>query len=109
MGNPSLRHWKCIEIYGVLILRNLSKLQLFRFIVNVITDNMPYFLNVLLRPHLPTHIYHTRTRAFRHPLIICELVRRAITHQMVLLHYQTSELYLGSSAHSAVGRFKEIY
>ena len=107
-GRPLVETLEMYRNLGVLTLRNLFKLQLFRFMVNVINGNMPYFFNLLLRPHISTHNYHTRTRAFRHPLIVCEVERRAITHQMVILYDQTSpDSYFGSSVHVAVCKFKK--
>ena len=48
--------------------------------------SLPYFYDLLLRPLLSTHNYNTRGGRFRHPLVICEVERRAMAHQLVLMN-----------------------
>ena len=74
---------------GVLTISNLFKLSLFKFLNHLLKGSLPYFYDVLLRPLLTTHNYGTRTGRFRHPLVVCEVERRAIAHQLVLMYDET--------------------
>ena len=68
----------------VLTVKNLFKLQLFK---------LPMFYDMILRPLLLPHSYNTQTRKFRHPLLSCEVERRAIAHQIILLYEETLSAY----------------
>ena len=71
---------------GVLTVNNLFKLHLFKFLNLLMNGSLPYFYDLLLRPLLSTHNYNTRSVGFRHPLVVCEVERRAIAHQLVLMN-----------------------
>ena len=78
---------------NILTLRNLFKLQLFKFMFLLLNGSLPLFYDMVLRPLLLPHNYSTRTRNFRHPLLTGEVGRRAIDHQMILLHEETPAEY----------------
>ena len=46
----------------------------------------PEFYDLILRPHLISHNYHTRNIGFRCPLILCEVERRGLSYQLVKLN-----------------------
>ena len=73
------------EDLNALTLRNIFKLQLYKFLISLLKGNIPSFYNLLLSPFLTLHSYHTRGRIFRHPLITCEVDRRAVATQMILM------------------------
>ena len=66
-------------------IRNLFKFYLFKFLVNIMQGQMSYFYDTLLRPIELQHRYGTRQHSFRQPLITNEVVRRAMTPQLVSL------------------------
>ena len=71
---------------GLLTLNNLFKLYLIKFLSLLLKGDLPIFYDLLLRPLLPNHRYGTRTGRFRHPLIVCEVERRAVAHQLILIY-----------------------
>ena len=77
---------------GVLTVMNLFKLYLLKFLHLLTKGNLPYFYDLLFRPLLSTHNYDTRAARYRHPLVVCEVERRAITHQLILMNDEMSPL-----------------
>ena len=85
-GIPQERTITMYNRLGVLTINNLFKLYLFKFLNLLMNGCLPYFYDLLLRPLLSTHNYNTRGGRFRHPLVICEVERRAMAHQLVLMN-----------------------
>ena len=71
---------------GSITVDNLYKFHLFKFLNLVLNGNLPHLYNLLLRPLLSTHNYRTSGGRFRHPLVTCEIERRAVAYQLVLLY-----------------------
>ena len=90
---PTVRTEEMYRNLKVLTIKNLFKLQLFRFMVLLLNDELPMFYNMILRPLLLPYGYNTRGRKFRHPLLSCEVERRAIAHQIILLYEETPSAY----------------
>ena len=88
-GIPQERTMVMYEKLGVLTISNLFKSYLFKFLNQLLNGSLPYFYDLLLRPLLSTHNYSTRTGKFRNPLVVCEVVRRAIAHQIILIYDET--------------------
>ena len=88
-GIPQERTMVMYDKLGVLTINNLFRLSLFRFLNRLLNGSLPYFYDVLLRPLLSTHDYGTRAGRFRHPLVVCEVERRAIAHQLILMYDET--------------------
>ena len=62
--------------------------------MSLLNGQLPLFYDMLLRPLLSSHGYGTRAGGFRHPMLVCEVERRAISHQLIVLHEETpSEFY----------------
>ena len=76
--------------------------------VSMQKGNLPYFYNTLLRPLESDHNYNTRTNTFRHPRITCEVERRSIAHQIVLLQEAVPpEIFNDASLYAIVCKFKK--
>ena len=88
-GIPQERTMVMYEKLGVLTISNLFKSYLFKFLNQLLNGSLPYFYDLLLRPLLSTHNYGTRAGRFRHPLVVCEVERRAIAHQLILMYEET--------------------
>ena len=58
---------------------------MFTLLLNLLRGTYPDLYEILLEPYLPTHNYATRID-FRYPLITCEVERRAVSSQLILLH-----------------------
>ena len=91
---PSVRTGEMYRNLKVLTVKNLFKLQLLKFMVVLLNDELPIFYDMILRPLVLPHGYNTRTRKFRHPLLSCEVERRARAHQIMLLYEETPLLLM---------------
>ena len=83
---------------GILRLKNVYKLRMFRLLVSLLNDGCPQFYDLLLRPYIATHNYRTRGRAFRHPLVMCEVERRAVSYQLINLYETVPDIYRNENA-----------
>ena len=84
-GIPLIHTTDMYRLLNVLNIGNLFKLHLFKFMVLMHNGSLPFFYNLLLRPLENTHEYNTRSNSLRHPMLTCEVERRAIAHQVVIL------------------------
>ena len=98
-----------VEMYrdlSVLNLKDLFKLKVFRLLVSLLNGQLPLFYDILLRPLLSSHGYNTRTGDFRHPLLTCEVERRAIAHQLVVLYDETPSEFYDMTLRKAIKHYK---
>ena len=72
----------------------------------VLNGNLPVFYNLLLRPLVATHRYGTRRGVFRHPMLTCEVERRAVAHQMILLYDEVPQEFYNVSVGTAFKKYK---
>ena len=90
-GIPQQRSIEMYNNLGLLTLDNLYKLYLMKFLTLLLKGCLPIFYDLLLRPLLRNHEYGTRAGRFRHPLIVCEVERRAVAHQIILIYDEISD------------------
>ena len=79
------------EMYRTLCIPNLKsqfRLKMFKLLHSLITGNLPEEFDFLLRPYVVDHNYGTRRGTFRHPNLTCEVERRFLSHQLIILHEQ---------------------
>ena len=82
-------------------------LQLFKFMILILKGCIPFFYNLLLQPLITSHNYGTRAGAFRHPLISCEVERRSIASQLILMHEEiNADVYVNLSIAGAICKYK---
>ena len=107
-GIPVMHTADMYRTLSILTIRNLYKMNMFRFLMMMLRGDLPYFYNALMRPLEIAHNYNTRSLAFRHPLITRETERRSIVHQLVILHEAVSpEVYRDKSLRVALTHFKK--
>ena len=97
------------ELYktlGVLKLNSLYKLRIFKFLRQLLVGKNPDLYDMLLRPYLSNHNYRTRGNVFRHPALVCEIERRFLPHQMIILYEDLPQEILNNSITSSVRTFK---
>ena len=87
-GRPELGTSEMYGQLGFLRLENVFRLRMFRLLTSLMNGYSPEFYDLLLRPYTSVHHYGTRGRAFRPPLVTCEVERRAVSYQLINL-YQT--------------------
>ena len=76
------------EIFNLLTFLNvfsIFKLNLFKFLKNILDGNLPDFYDLLLARYVAPHDYGTRHIGFRCPDLTCEVERRGLSYQLVKL------------------------
>ena len=108
-GIPQERTVNMYNNLGVLTVNNLFRFYLFKFLNLLMKGMLPYFYDLLLRPLLSTHDYNTRAGRFRHPLVVCEVERRAIVHQLILMNEDINpNLFEGPTVRSVLKKYKKF-
>ena len=106
-GRPVVGTMEMYRDLGVLTLRSLFKLQLFRFMILMLKGYLPLFYDRLLQPLSATHNYSTRAGTFRHPLISCEVERRSIANQLIVMYEGVDvDMYVNLSIAGAICKYK---
>ena len=105
-GVPQQRTMDMYNGLGLLTVGNLFKLQLFRFLNLLLNGCLPNFYDLLMRPLLSSHGYSTRAGRFRHPQLFCEVERRAVSHQLVLMYDTISDDFYNVCIHKALKKYK---
>ena len=98
-----------LEIFSLLSLLNLSsifKLNLFKFLKQILDGNLPIFYNLLMARYETPHNYRTRRIGFRCPNVTCEVERRGLSYQLVKLLEELPEGLVNLSINLATGQFK---
>ena len=108
-GVPQYRTMDMYNDLGFLTVDNLYKFHLFKFLNLLLNGNLPNLYNLLLRPLLSTHNYRTRGGRFWHPLVTCEIERRAVAHQLVLLYDEIDPDFCNSlDIHRVLKKYKRF-
>ena len=106
-GRPAMGTAEMYRELNVLTLKNIFSLQLFKFLLCVLRGDIPLFYDLILRPLHTLHMYFTRGRNFRHPLVTCEVERRGIRSQMVsLMETIQIEQYISLPVGAAIRNYK---
>ena len=107
-GRPVVATSEMYRELDVLTLRNIYKIEMFKFMHLVLNGKLPVFYNLLLRPLISTHNHYTRGGDFRHPLVRCEIIRRSVVHQLILMYELVDpDLYNNISTGKAAFRYKK--
>ena len=99
------------EMYGqnnILTVESIFKYCLLKFLKQLIDGHMPEFYNTLLEPHTSLHAYGTRGGRFRHPALVCEVERRFLPHQLILLYDSLPEDIFYENQSVSLKTFKSL-
>ena len=108
-GRPAMGTAEMYRELRVLTVRNIFKLLLFKFLMQVLKGEMPAFYDMLLSPLLLHHSYNTRRGHFRHPLAQSGVAKRSIDRQLVLLYEELPvETYLDDSVRASSKKYKNV-
>ena len=108
-GRPTMHTNEMYKKLGILKVKGIFKLQLFKFLLTLLNGHLPLFYELLLRPLLSNHRHNTRQGNFRHPRVSCEVERRAVASQLILQYESINiEQYMDVSIRVAIKRFKQI-
>ena len=83
---PTMSNDELYKSLGLLKLNSIFKYNLFKFLRLLLDDKLPEFWNILLSENIASHRYNTRQLRFRHPALTCEIERRALSHQLIILY-----------------------
>ena len=84
-GRPLVGTNELYKTLGILELNSLYKLCIFKFLRQLLDRRNPDLYDMLLRPYLSNHNYGTRGNVFRHPALVCEMERKFLPHQMIIM------------------------
>ena len=107
-GRPVISNTDLYKKIGVLNLNSLFKMRMLKLLLSLLGGKVPSLYNVLLEPHESHHTYATRRGIFRHPYLTCEIERRAVSHQLILLHEEIPEGFDNMSITRALKKYKTI-
>ena len=107
-GRPTISNDELYKTLGVLNLTSIFKYSLFKLLKLLIDGKMPEFWNLLLSDHVVNHSYNTRQLRFRHPALTCEIERRALPHQLILLYEDVQRDILEMNYKSSLRAFKKL-
>ena len=93
---------------GLLKLNNIYKLNLYKLLRLLLDGELPEFWELLLARYTTTHAYNTRQVRFRHPNIVCEVERRALSYQLIMLLEEMPPMILEMNLLSSLKQFKKI-
>ena len=94
------------KTFGVLRFRSLFKLSLYKLLRALIDGHNPELFNILLRPYLISHNYVARGGRFHHPHQTCEIERRFLPHQLIILYEELPDVLLENSMSCSTRLFK---
>ena len=85
-GRPTISTSEMYPQLGLLRVSDIYKQRMFKLLITLLNGLSPYFYDLLLKPYISIHNYRTRGKAFRHPLVVCEVERRAVSYQLIHLY-----------------------
>ena len=106
-GRLTMSNTDLYKNLGLLKLSSIYRYSLFKFLRLLLDGKLPEFWNMLLSEQLMNHAYNTRQPRFRHPALTCEIERRALPHQLILLYESVPREVLEKSNASSLTVFKK--
>ena len=106
-GRPTVGNDELYKQIGLLKLKSVFRLNLFKFLRLLLDGELPEFFNILMSMYIAPHTYNTRHIRFRHPALVCEIERRALSHQLILLYESIPRSILEMSPGASLKAFKK--
>ena len=107
-GRPLATTRELYERLGLLNLDSLFKYNLYKFLHLMLDGKLPDFMGLLLTDHVTVHAYNTRQIRYRHPALSCEVERRALPHQLIVLYESLPNDVLTLAMNTSLRRFKTL-
>ena len=107
-GVPTMGTHLMYKTFGVLRFRSLFKLSLCKLLRALIDGWIPELFNILLRPYLISHNYGTMGGRFRHTHLTCEIERRFLPHQLIILYEELPGVLFENSISCSIRSFKRF-
>ena len=93
---------------SVLKLENIFKFNLYKLLRLLLDGRLPEFWELLLGNYVTPHTYNTRQIRFRHPNINCEVERRALSYQLIIMLEELPLNILEINLNASLRQFKKI-
>ena len=106
-GRPTVSNAEIYKQLGLLNVKNVYQYNLFKLLRLLLDGELPEFWNILLAENLTSHVYNTRQLRFRHPALVCEVERRALPHQLILLHESIPRNLLEKNLRTSLKLYKK--
>ena len=106
-GRPTMSNTELYKQLGLLNLKSVYQFNLFKLLRLLLDGKLPEFWNLLLSEHVTSRVYNTRQLRLRHPALVCEVERRALPHQLILLHEHVPRNILELSFTSSLKAYKK--
>ena len=107
-GRPTMSNTELYKNLGLLTLTSVFKYNLFKFFKLLLDDKLPEFWSILLSENIVPHAYNTRQLRFRHPQLTCEIKRRALSNQLIVLYESIPGNIIEMSYNSSLKAFKKL-
>ena len=107
-GRPTVSNDDLYQLLGVLKVDSVFRLNLFKFLKQLLDGKFPEFYDVLLRPYHSLRNYNTRGGIFRQPHLSCEVERRALSHQLIALYNETPNEVLNAHFSASLRHYKAL-
>ena len=107
-GRPTISNKELFKQLELLNLTSIYKYNLFKLLKLLLDGKLPAFWNLLMAQYVAPHTYNTRQIRLRHPALVCEVERRALSHQLILLHEKVPRNILECNYATALKQFKKF-
>ena len=108
-GIPVMGTQEMYNSFGILRVGSLFRLRLFKLLHGLLNGKNPELFSILLQPYLIPHDYGTRRGLFRHPALTCEIERRFLSHQLILLYEQMPDGIFDNSISVSLSKVMRIF
>ena len=106
-GVPTIGTQEMYNTHGILRLKSIFQLRLFKFLRALLDGKIPELYDLLLEPYIAHHNYGTRRGRFRHPNLTCEVERRFLSHQLVIMYEQVPDHFFVNLLSPSLRSFKQ--
>ena len=105
---PSRTTSEIFNFLSLLNLTNIFKLNLFKFLKQILDGDLPIFYDHLMARYVTSHDYRTRRMGigFRCPNVTCEVERRGLSYQLVRLLEELPDGLMNLGLNLATRHFK---
>ena len=107
-GRPSVGTSEIFNVLSLLKLSSIFKLNLFKFLKLILDGNLPEFWDLLMARYVTLHGYSTRQNGFRCPDVSCEVERRGLSYQLIMLLEELPAGVIDQNFNASIKQFKKF-
>ena len=90
-GRPTVSTNELYKHLSLLKIESIFEYNIFKLLRQLLDGQLTDFMEFLLEKYRSTHTYQTRQIGFRHPALTCEVERRGLSHQLIVLYDRLPE------------------